>query len=82
MEVMSMDESETLLGGTQFGSPTEVVASFGSPSVTIVDLGIVVPTLGSSGAVPSPFKEQTPVPSAGEFIKRNTYLLTSPIYAK
>lgn len=83
LEVMSLDESETLLGAHQYGSPTE--PKFGpavQPSVTIVDLDIVVPTLSSSVAthkqrlpsissvaIPSPFTEQTTITSTGMWIQ-------------
>lgn len=79
LEVMSLDESETLLGA-QYGSPTEVKFGPAQPCVTIVDLG-VVPTLSSSVAshkqrlpsissvaIPSPFTEQTTITSAGRVV--------------
>lgn len=72
-EVMSLDESETLLG-SQYGSDNRFV----SPSVTILELGGPtgaatpsslnkqrVPSI-SSCAIPSPYTEQTTLTSAGK----------------
>lgn len=77
-EVMSLDESETLLG-SHYGSDNRFV----SPSVTILELGGPtttgtttpcslnnkqrIPSI-SSCAIPSPYTEQTTITSAGDFI--------------